>query len=182
MPPGATQLLAKLDSVLGASAQRRRQSDVDQYVALGVPGNLAQSMANLSLLTAVLDIVEVAHAFKLPPLQVGGLYFELGRGLKLDWIREQIETLTASGRWQALARATLRETLNEEQRGLLRQLLAQRGDNTPKEALTGWLAANRTQIHRVRQALRDMETAGERDFATLSVALNEIRRLSASRA
>ena len=175
-------LLSQLGTVLGGSAQRRRQSDVDQYVTLGVPASLAERMANLAVMTAALDIVEVAAKSDLAPVEVGKLYFELGRGLKLDWIREQIESLSAVGRWQALARATLRETLNEEQRSILRQLLAQRGDSAPQDTLAGWLADNRTQIHRARQALRDMETAGERDFATLSVALNEIRRLSTARA
>ncbi len=182
LKPGVSALLSHLGTILGGSAQRRRQSDVDQYVALGVPGRLATGMANLSVMTAVLDIVEVAAAFDLEPVEVGRLYFELGRGLKLDWIREQIESLRAVGRWQALARATLRETLNEEHRSILRQLLAQRGDAAPPDTLADWLAENRTQIHRARQALRDMETAGERDFAALSVALNEIRRLSATRA
>jgi len=148
---------------------------------LGLPPALANQVAALEAVPALLDIVEIAEQLRLGVIQIGKLYFELGRGLRLDWIRNQIEALAVDGRWRAVARSTLRETLLEQQRTLLTNILTVRGKDTPEAALAGWLTTSKDGIHRLKQALKDMQTAGEVDFATLSVALNEVRRLCQSK-
>ena len=110
--------------------------------------------------------------------EVGRLYFSLAQDLRLDVVREQIEALKVDGRWRAMARATLRETLAQEQRSLLRSALSARGASVASDAaLTGWLDKHRDEIARVRRGLDDMLMTGPLDFATLSVALKEVGRL-----
>ena len=53
-----------------------------------------------------------------------------------------------------------------------------RGKRSPREALTEWLLASKDGIGRARKNLKDMETSGVADFATLSVAIREIERLT----
>ena len=138
-------------------------------------------MANLESVPAILDMVELSLASKVPFAKVAELYFQLGRGLRLYWIRDEIEALAVEGRWRAVARSTLRETLLEQHRTLLGNVLANRGKQTPDAALAEWLANAKDGIKRVRRSLQDMQTAGAVDFATLSVALNEVRKLCQQR-
>ena len=53
-----------------------------------------------------------------------------------------------------------------------------RGKRSPREALTEWLLASKDGIGRARKNLKDMETSGVADFATLSVPIREIERLT----
>src|SRR5690606_22462973 len=110
-------------------------------------------------------------------VETGEIYFALGEALRLWWIRERIEGLEVRGRWRAMARATLRETLAQQHRSLMRSLLRGRARRTPAEALERWLAASEKQVARVQRALDEMQTGADIDFATLSVALKEVGRL-----
>jgi NAD-specific glutamate dehydrogenase len=77
-----------------------------------------------------------------------------------------------------MARATLRETLAQEQRALLRSVLSARGGSvTSAAALSAWLDKRRADVARVQRGLDDMQATGPMDFATLSVALKEVGRL-----
>jgi glutamate dehydrogenase len=106
------------------------------------------------------------------------VYFELAKELRLDWIREQIEGLKVQGRWRAMARATLRETLAQEQRALLRSALGGGRGRDPHEALAAWLTRSAPKVERVQRVLDDIQAADQIDFAILSVALKEVARLA----
>ena len=58
------------------------------------------------------DIVEVARATERPPEPVMATYFRLGSRLELNWLRDRIIELPRANRWQALARAALRDDLS----------------------------------------------------------------------
>src|SRR3546814_7985439 len=73
------------------------------------------------------DIVEIAHARKLSPVEVTRAYFSLGAALHLPWLYSQIEALPVDGRWQALARGALRDELGAQQRAPVGQILASGG-------------------------------------------------------
>jgi glutamate dehydrogenase len=131
----------------------------------------------LRLLTQVLDIASLSNELGVEPLTVARLHFELGRGLRLDWIREQIEDLYVEGHWSAMARGTLRETLGREQRELLKIVLKLAKKGNHRAALAEWLTASNTTIARLKRTLDEMQASGQMDFATLSIALKEIGRL-----
>ncbi|MGD8339587.1 MAG: NAD-glutamate dehydrogenase [Gammaproteobacteria bacterium] len=170
--------LASLPDALCGWSRRAFDSDVAEFESLGVPGALARRIAALRLLTQVLDIAELARDLETDPLLVTRLHFELGRGLHLDWIREQIESLHVEGQWRALARGTLRETLGREHQALVRKILSNAGDGGPEQALSDWLAASNAHVIRLKRTLDEMQASGQMDFATLSIALKEVGRLS----
>jgi glutamate dehydrogenase len=170
-------VLAELPSVLCGWSRRSFESDTGNLETLGVPNALAERIAALRLLTQVLDIAAISHESGIAPLTVAQLHFELGRGLRLDWIREQIEELEVEGHWSAMARATLRETLGREQRALLQGILKGAAKGSYRAALAEWLAESNTAIIRLKRTLDEMQASGQMDFATLSIALKEIGRL-----
>jgi glutamate dehydrogenase len=175
--PGAQQALAALPVLVsGRSAERFQQAGRD-FEGAGLPAGCARHIASLGLMTQMFDIIELALEFRLAVPEIGRLYFALAKELRLDLVREQLEALKVDGRWRAMARAALLETLAQEQRALLRSALSGRRGRKPDEALAAWLKRHQARIARAQRALDDMHMAGSMDFATLSVALKEVGRL-----
>jgi len=174
---GVVDAFAALPSIVAGRSEQRYVNDARELESLGLPSPVAQRIAALSLATQAFDIIELAREFRLSVPEVGGLYFALAKELHLDVVRDQIEALKVDGRWRAMARATLRETLAQEQRALLRSVLAARGGSAAGAALSAWIEKRRADIARVRRGLDDMQMSGPMDFATLSVALKEVGRL-----
>ena len=176
--PGVTAAFAALPKIVAGRSGSRYAEDAKKLEGVGLPAAIAEHIAALSLMTQAFDTIELAREFRLPVPEVGQLYFALAKELKLDVIREQIEALPVEGRWRAMARATLRETLAKEQRSLLRSALSAAGASANAgAALAAWLEKRRAEIARVQRGLDDMQMSGAMDFATLSVALEEVGRL-----
>ena len=97
------------------------------YTDIGVPEKLAQRLAGLGPLYASLDIVTVARERNIDETKVGNVYFLLGDELGVQWLRDQIERLPVQGRWQAMARNSLRENVYRLQRNLSARILESGG-------------------------------------------------------
>jgi glutamate dehydrogenase len=177
LKPGVSLLFQKLPSLLHESARRRYAKMSHEFESMGLPGRLAQRIAALTAVTSVLDIVEIAGDRDLR--RVARLYFELGRGLRLDWVRQRIDELQARGHWQALARSRLRDNIRYVQRSVTEQLLADTGPELATgEAVVAWLDGAGERVRGARQMLDEMQKSARIDFATLSVATDELMKLT----
>jgi len=81
--------------------------------------------------------------------------------------------------WQAKARGSLRDNLYDLQRALCADII--KNAQQPRDARAAveeWLAAHTDRVAHFSQILDEMRDGGSSDFATLSVALQEIRRLA----
>jgi glutamate dehydrogenase len=175
--PGVARVLDALPALGGAAAQRH-DADVRGLEEVGLPNGIAREVAALRAMTQVLDIVALGEERSLDPRDLARLYFEVGTKLRLDWIRDQIESLRVEGHWRAMARSTLRETLAREHRAVVAGILGRRGAGDLEAALAVWVADSAPRIARVTKVLEEMQAAGPMDFATLSIALKEVNRLA----
>jgi glutamate dehydrogenase len=178
LQPGVAAIQRALPTVLCGWSKKAFERGRAEFESLGLPHRLSAQIASLRLMTQIIDIADLAAELEVEPLTVARLHFELGRGLWLDWIREQIEALSVEGHWRALARGTLRESLAHEQRALLTRIIRRGRGSDYDRALSDWLESSGAQIARLKRTLDEMQTAGQTDFATLSIALKEISRLS----
>jgi glutamate dehydrogenase len=154
-----------------------------RYTAAAVPDKLARRMASLAALRSGPDLVEISEQSGLPLDRAASLYFGVGTALSLDWIREQVEVLGVEGHWQAVARTTLRDNVYNLQRALCLQVIAESkrakdAKTTSAEQLEGWMARHRASVDYLRQTVTDMRALPAMDFATLSVALQAVRRMT----
>jgi glutamate dehydrogenase len=156
-----------------------------RYIAAAVPEKLAKRMASLAALRSGLDLVEIAEQTELPLETAAQLYFGVGTALSMDWIRNQVEMLGVAGHWQAVARTTLRDNVYNLQRALSLQVIAEskssrkaKAGSTPAEALETWMNRHRAAVDYLRQTVNDMRALPAMDFATLSVALQAVRRMT----
>jgi glutamate dehydrogenase len=177
---GLAELDAALPGVLSgadlAGVENRRAQDR----AASAPESLAKRMASFAALRSGPDLVEIAEQASLPIDTAARVYFGVGTALALDWIREQIERLSVEGHWQAVARTTLRDNIYNLQRTLCMQVLQESRRRAPEQALQTWVARHQQGVDYLRQTVNDMRALPQMDFATLSVALQAVRRMAES--
>jgi glutamate dehydrogenase len=172
-------VVASLDSVIGEEDGRRVELLAGELVASGVPADLARQVASVDLWYAALDICDAAGAAARSIDCVARLYFMLSERLAVAWLRERIGLLPSHTQWQTLARAGLRDDLEEQLRSLTAAVLDRTpGAEEPAALLGVWEEAHRSELVRVLQVLADVQAAKSPDLAMLSVALRELRRLA----
>ncbi|WP_406672753.1 NAD-glutamate dehydrogenase [Natronospira sp.] len=178
--PGIAELRDTLMELLPESEIRRLGQNIQQLVDMGVPEPLARNVAAADYLYSGLDLVEVARNRDLDMATAAKVYFDIGRHLHLDWIREEIEDLPAEGHWQSVARGTLRENLYGYRRDLTGIVLDDtlQEDLPANERADAWCAENDERVMHAMSIIRDMQNVGGLDFATVSVALQEIKKLA----
>ena len=107
-------------------------------------------------------------------------YFRLGSRLELNWLRDRIIELPRANRWQALARAALRDDLYSLHRaadaGGARRPAAASADS--EAAIEAWSQPQRRRRSSAASSmLADIKASRSYDTTTLPVALREVRNL-----
>ncbi|MGH9188397.1 MAG: NAD-glutamate dehydrogenase [Acidimicrobiales bacterium] len=177
--PAPLELTGVFPELLVADERERFEHAATQLVDAGVPLELAERVAGLDAVYSALDIAEVAAAAGEPVASVGAVYYRLGAGVELHWLRDQVNALPRDSRWQTLARAALRDDLYAQHRELTAAVLRAAGpDREPRARIDAWLAVGGPALERVRQVLGDVKASGVFDLATLSVALREVAACS----
>jgi glutamate dehydrogenase len=175
---GARALSEALPEILVEDERASWDEHVGGLMAALVPEPLAARVASTAALFAALDVVEVASATGRPVDDVAALYFLLGGRLHLHWLRDQIATLPRSNRWEAMARAALRDDLFSLHAELTADVLREGPtEGTAASRLDAWMAANATPVGRCLEILGDIRTTSTYDLTTLPVALRELRTL-----
>ena len=174
--PRIAELSRGLADVLGAGEAVQHAAHRKRLIDKGAPDSLAERLAALEPLHAGLDVVDVATAARVPVLFAARIYYEMGETLGLSWLKQQIDFLTVDGHWQAVARSTLRDNLYALQRKLAAAALAEKGAK-PLARLEKWMQKRAVEIEYLKRVLIDMRTSTTPDFATLSVALQSVRRI-----
>jgi glutamate dehydrogenase len=173
------QLFRELGSVIGVTEQARLDVLRSQFILQRMPEPLAARIASLETMQCALDLVEVAMAARARVGFAAKAYFDIGERLGLTWIKEQIESLAADGHWQAVARGSLRDNMYELQRKITAAVLECKGPD-PGARVDRWIAGHSSAVDSLRRVVVDLRTGLPPDFATLSVALQAVRRLASA--
>ena len=171
------QLYHELAGVLGTTQRSRMSALKSQLIAQQVPEPLAARIASLEELRCALDLVEVAMAARVKIGYAARAYFDLGERIGLAWIKDQIEALAADSHWQAVARGTLRDNLYALQAKITQTVLNCKGKD-PAARVDLWLTRHAAPVDALKRVVVDLRTGSPPDFATLSVALEAVRRLA----
>src|SRR5919201_879160 len=176
--PGAAAVSETLPMLLGPSERERAGTDAAALTAAGVPPALAEHAAHFESLVPALDIVEIAGSVGVDAASAAKVYFELGGRLELHWLRDQIIALPRDTRWDALARAALRDDVYAEQAALTAEVVRAGADGlSADERVEAWLSRNEIAVDRCLQVVADLRASGRPDLARLSVGAREGRNL-----
>jgi glutamate dehydrogenase len=177
--PGVMQLLGCLPEVLQGSRFKRYEDAAQLYTDTGLPRALARKVAALAPMHSALDIIALAENCRVDVRRAADIYFRVGEALQLDWISDQVDSLRVDGFWQAKARGGLRDSLYSLHRALCATMIACAPvGSDARAAVEGWMAARADRAAHFMQTLEEMRDGGQLDFATATVALQEIRRLA----
>jgi len=175
---GTRELQSAIAQVLVGSGRVQFEAERKDNLAAGAPAELAARVASLDAHNATLDIVELASIHRVRVVEAARTYFEVGARVGLDWLREQIERLPVDGQWQAIARTALRESAGTIHRKAADRVLALAKSGRPEARVSAWAESVGEDLARWQRILNEMQAAGMSDFATLSVGIDSVRRLT----
>ena len=124
-----------------------------------------------------LDIADLSQIYRKDVVETADMYSELTDRLGIIWLSRNVESLRVRGRWQAMARSNLRHEFYALRRDLAEKLMKKRGKGTLSEHFVRWLETNSSGIGKFDSMLEDMQLRRAHDFAALSVAAQELRKL-----
>jgi glutamate dehydrogenase len=176
--PGARTLGHALPGVLAGADRASFDARLEELQAAQVPRGLATRVASMPTLLSVFDIVEDMAATGREQDAVMAVHFAIGSRLGLDWLRDRILELPLDDRWQALARAALRDDLDSLHRSLTQDALRAGGpDAGSEQAIDAWWQGQAASVERYLGVLADITASRSYDTTTLPVALRELRNL-----
>jgi len=164
--------------VLPDSQRPAYEASRSEWKRKGLPLALADQLAALPYLEPSCDIIEVARARKLKPVEVSKVHFRLGEALHIPWLFEQIDRLQVDGRWHAVARGVLRDELATQQRVLTDQVLSMPGANADAK-VRHWIERDDPVLRFTLGMLNELAAQKTLDYPTTSVAVQRLSQLSA---
>ncbi|MBC7952287.1 MAG: NAD-glutamate dehydrogenase [Rhodospirillaceae bacterium] len=175
--PGIAALEGAVPAILPTDVAEALAARVQDYVAQGVPADLAAKVGNLIVLASAADIVRIAARHGVTVEEAGQLYFTVGHRFGLGWLRLSAQKLAVRGHWQKLAGAAAIEDLYGYQRDITTALAAEAPGLAANEALAAWVAGHRVSVERTDAMLAELKAAPQIDLAMLIVAGRQFKTL-----
>jgi glutamate dehydrogenase len=177
--PTLEALRGSMPAVLSQGDREAWEASAARLAGQGVPRDLAEAVASMGAIYAVLDVTEVATEQKKDVGSMAQLYFALVGELELRWFADKITQLPTDTPWQALARNALRDDLSAQQRALT-SAVAKAAPNAGDSAvmLAEWKERYAPALLRLKTMTDELKRAGTLDLAVLSVLLRELRALA----
>ncbi len=165
----------RMAELLTGSELERLHSRAGDLTGRGVPEGLALRWSGLLDEFSLLDVVDIAATTDAAADDVLPLYFTLSERYQADALLHRIAELRRSNRWEALARAALRDDLYSVLEMLTRSVLDTTGEGEPVERIAAWEKANASQLARAQQTIDDVRRLDHGDLASLQVVLRLLR-------
>jgi glutamate dehydrogenase len=175
--PQVDLMRAHLDDYVQGGDLTRLQSLLERAEAWGVPQNLGRRWSELFEAFALLDVAKIAAQAKAPMADVAAVYYTVYDRFAVDNLLERITLLPRKDRWQALARAALRDDLYSTVADMTTAILAATEPGDAMERLLAWEALNAEQLGRARSVFEEVNALGQDDMASLSVAMRLLRSI-----
>jgi glutamate dehydrogenase len=175
---GMATIYSRANRIVTGAGKERQKKAAQEYVLNGVPEKLARKMAALLLTRGGLDITDLATLHKKDDTETATMYAQLSDRLGIIWMNRCVEDLAVKGRWQAIARSNLRDEFYRIRRKIVIDLLSSRRRGTPLEIFESWMERKSLAVRKFDAILAEMRLRNDVDFATLTVAAQELRRLS----
>ncbi len=170
-------IYSRSSTYLSRASRTRHERAEQHYTSMGVPDKLANRMSVLLLTRPALDMSDLAAERGRSVLDAARLYSIFNDELGLYWLHNMAEDIKVNGRWQAIARSNLRDEFYRLRRELAFRLLKPRSKRDSSDIARAWLRKHAAEVDQFKAMIEEMKLRDEVDFATLSVAAQELRDL-----
>lgn len=149
------------------------------YKAKGLTGSHAQNIINLYGMFSALDILQIAMEKSVSVETAASAYFAVGDYLELDYFRVQIIQHESHDHWEALARESVRDELDAQQRRLTESVLEEKDTIIQfHERLKLWSNEHRLLIERWHNLLNQFRGSAILNYTMFYVAMRELLDLT----
>ncbi|MGZ5363300.1 MAG: NAD-glutamate dehydrogenase [Mycobacterium sp.] len=153
--------------------------EAEDFLARGVPNDLAYMVATGLYQYSLLDVIDIADIVDREPAEVADTYFALMDHFNTDSLLTAVSRLERDDRWHSLARLAIRDDIYGSLRSLCFDVLAVgEPDENGVEKIAEWELTNSSRVTRARRTLAEIYEGGDLDLATLSVAARQIRSMT----
>ena len=174
--PGVAQVRPQLRSLVTPQQRLVTEAAYLRWTGHGATPDLAAEMATAGHAHFALAIVQIAQRLGVDVLQVAAVHFRLAEVLGLDQVMAGVDVLPRQVRWDAMARAALRDELIDVHGELTAAALRHRDEATEATGIVeAWIRANPAGMRRA-EVLRQV-CEGTPDLARMSVGLGIVRSL-----
>ncbi len=174
---GIQMFNGQLSDLLVGDVREQWEHTLQQFQAVGVQADTAARLASIGVQYTLLDVIEAATENNLPIDKFAAVYFALGEKLELAWLRERMTTLPTTTYWDFLARASLRDDLDAQQRNITIAVLQSSAKQDTTTQLEGWLSKHESFLTRWHQLLAELRNAPALEFIMFSVVIRELVEL-----
>jgi glutamate dehydrogenase len=172
------RVMADLPDLLGGREREAFEARRDGLLAQGVEEALATRIAVLQPAYVLLGVVETAEREGLDPVEVARVHFALGERLGLSSVAGRVQALPRRDRWEAMARAAVRDDLLAVHTQLTHQVLqATAADESAPMRVALWEEKDATRVQRAAQTLEEICADETADLARVAVGLRVVRGL-----
>jgi glutamate dehydrogenase len=156
--------------------QQARHDAIADLQARGVPKEIARHHAHLEDLVHGPDIIELAQQTGRSVSEVSGVFFRIGKSVRIDWLEDEATKLEPANRWERLAMQAAAGDLVVLRRRLAEKVLAKAGSRSPRDAVRKYLS-ERSEAHgRVLLFMRELAKQGVDSVDAVIVATRTIER------
>jgi glutamate dehydrogenase len=164
---GIETVRSALDQVLPPDAQAARVARVRELANDGVPEDLAQRIASLTVLAQAPDAILVADRTGKPVADVAATYYAAGAFFQLDRIASAARGIHVTDYFDRLALDRALDTIGEAERRLAAEMVGN-GAAGPA-AVEAWVGTRSGDVERIRTAVHGIASSGL-TLSKLSVA------------
>ncbi len=173
---GLKKLYTQIPKVLSKEQKMAYSELREKYIELGLKDRVAKRIASTRFMQSALDIVDVSLKQKTEVSEVALTYFKISESLDINWLQESIINLKANGRWQAMARNSLRDQTYLLHKEITNRVLSQK-KTTKLSQLEKWVGTHQERINYLASMLKNMQDSNATDFSSITVVIQEMNKL-----
>jgi glutamate dehydrogenase len=173
-----------LDYLRGSDLDRA-QGRLAHWDAVGMPRELGLRASDLLESFGLLDISLISEQVREPITTIADLYYAVFQRIGAANLLLSITDLPRQSRWEALARAALRDDVYSAVADMTVSVMettqdlsaAETGTSDAVERIVAWERGHQEQLARIKDTLAEVTKPGQVDIASISVALKLLRTL-----
>lgn len=173
-------LRTKLVNYVRGGDLKRIHSWFDRAEEWGLPDAIAQHWAEQFESFGLLDVALITRRVNEPVERIAEVYYAIYDRFNIDNLLERITSLPREDRWQALARAALRDDLYSTVAEMTVSVMASSAQMNEADAtmrLQEWENLNAEHLERAKKMFAEVNQLERDDMASLSVALRLLRSI-----
>ncbi len=177
---GVLQLTEVIPSLMVGVTHDYMQQLTQQFIDAGLPAQVAERISGARAIYTALNIVDVAAQYQFDLVEAAKTFFAIGSHLELAWFRDQLNSTPLEGYWDSLARASLRDDLDAQQRALTISILQYKNQEKKDidKRIKSWIKHYHPLLERWILTLSNMRGETHLSFIIFFVAARELSDIS----